>query len=97
MCGLLCRRSWRRSRPRRAAEEFEDRPGRVRWQAIQLSIVGGNKNKERNLGGQNCPSAEEDCSDWRAFERGGVFAGDREGSRGAACGRPHRTPAKRRL
>src|SRR5258708_22472587 len=62
-------------------------PAGVRRQATQPSILGGNKNKERNLGGQNCPAAEEDSSDWRAFERGGGFAGGPEGSRGAACGK----------
>jgi hypothetical protein len=30
--------------------------------------------KEKNLGGQDCPSAEENRPHWRAFERSGIFA-----------------------
>jgi len=45
---------------------------------------GKNKTKEPNLGGQNRPSAEENCLDWRALERRGIFRRERKGSRSPA-------------
>ncbi len=72
-----------RAAPLKLSQVRQGRVGRKQQNAAQRGR--GNSYKECNLGGQNRPSAEEDCPDWRAFQRCGVFSGDREGSSGAGA------------
>src|SRR6266404_5567404 len=55
------------------------------------------KLQETTFGGQNCPSAEEDCLDWRLFERGCLSARHRKGSRCVASRGPRRKTQEYRL
>src|SRR5712671_7689811 len=75
MCGLRCRRSMRPSLRHHGAKfYFHDVSSRVflpvEGAARRESAAGFSETSGDELGGQNCPSAEEDCLDWRLLERG---------------------------
>src|SRR4029077_1153214 len=102
MCGLRCRRSLRPSlRHRGARFYFHDVSSRVflpvEGAARRESTAGFSETSGDELGGQNCPSAEEDCLDWRLLECGCVFTRQEKTAASSSSRGPDRKNQKHRL
>src|SRR5215475_8313621 len=94
MCGLRCRRNWRALRRRRGdssecsqqkKSDFTVDQGQQRvLGAVGRAVLSFSETSGDSLGGQNCPSAEEDCLDRCVLECCSVPGWNGEGAGGVA-------------